>query len=434
MAINNLYSLINSAWYVEPKYGEAHLPLLFNILSGHKIEIPTGKKQPEFGRMGIKGASMDESNTEEQFAAVVSIKSPIYKYNQECGPRGTKTHMRVLDQLKRNSQVAGVVLDIDSGGGQVYGTPEFHDFIKEYPKPVVVYTDGLLCSAAYYIAAGANHIVANKRAEAIGSIGAYAQFLDLKGYYEKQGAKLIEAYADQSTEKNKAVRELFSGNTKTYIKEQLNPIVDNFISDIKSTRNGVSEKVFKGATYPGPEALKLNLIDELGTLETAINKVFELSKNSNSNKSQNTMSKPQSFPNLEKVLGLETPLAETDNGSYLQGEQKTTIENALSANATALKNAQDAQAKAEADLKTAQEEKASVTTAKLTALKAVAKEAGVEDLADDADAEAVQTAITAKIQELNGKPGASHTTGAAEENEDEKYPYIDFNSSIYKTK
>lgn len=146
------------------------------------------------------------------------------------------------------------------------------------------------------------------------------------------------------------------------------------------------------------------------------------------------MSKPQSFPNLEKVLGLETPLAETDNGSYLQGEQKTTIENALSANATALKNAQDAQAKAEADLKTAQEEKASVTTAKLTALKAVAKEAGVEDLADDADAEAVQTAITAKIQELNGKPGASHTTGAAEENEDEKYPYIDFNSSIYKTK
>ena len=428
MSINNLYSLINSAWYVEPKYGEANLPLLFNILAGNKIEIPAKKAQPAFARMGVLGATVDQNNTEDQYVAILSIKSPIYKYNQECGPRGTKSHMATLNRIGRDAQAAGVVLDIDSGGGQVYGTPEFHDFIKEYPKPVVVYTDGLLCSAAYYIAAGANHIIANKRAEAIGSIGAYAQFLDLKGYYEKQGAKLIEAYAEQSTEKNKAVRDLFNGDPKTYIKEQLNPIVDNFISDIKSSREGVSEKVFKGATYPGPEALDLKLIDEIGTLETAINKVFELAKNSNSNKSQTNMSNTNSFPQMESVLGLTQPLAETEGGSYLNAEQKTAIENKLSGMLTSLKNAQDAQAKAEADLTTEKE----ATKAETAKLKAAAEKAGVEGLTAESTSEEINTALLAKIEELNAKPGASHTGGAAEDKDTGgEFSYLNMDNSIY---
>ena len=92
-----------------------------------------------------------------------------------------------------------------------------------------------MCSAAYYIGSASAHIVANKRAEAIGSIGAYAQFLDLSGFYEKKGAKLITVYAHESTEKNKSYRDLMSGNPKTYIKEDLNPIVEqDFISDMKA--------------------------------------------------------------------------------------------------------------------------------------------------------------------------------------------------------
>ena len=379
----------------------------------------------------------DGEDQNQEMVAVINIKTPIYKYSQECGPRGTKDIIKTMERLKGNSDIAGVVLDTDSGGGQVYGTPEFYDYVKAYSKPVVTYTDGLLCSAAYYFAAASSHIVANKRAEAIGSIGAYAQFLDLSGYYEKQGAKIHTVYAEKSTEKNKSYRDLMAGDPKTYIKEDLNPIVDEFISDIKDVRPKISEDVFKGATYNANISLEKGLIDSIGTLQDAIDKVFEL-KNSNSNKSQNTMSKPQSFPNLEKVLGLETPLAETENGSYLQGEQKTTIENALSANATALKNAKAAQAQAEADLQAEKDAHAAALTAEkdstvavVAALRTAATEAGVEDLAEDASAEDIQTALTAKIQELNGKPGASHTTGAAQDDEKGEFAYLDFDNSIY---
>src|SRR5690606_21664710 len=173
-----------------------------------------------------------EENTQEKYAVIDPIKSPIYKYNQECGPRGTKTIMNVLDRLRNDDTVAGVVLDIDSGGGQVYGTPEFHDYLVDYPKPLVTYTDGIMASAAYYIGASADHIIANKRSDAIGSIGAYAQFLDLQGYYEQKGAKLHTIYSSKSEEKNKSYRELLKGNYDIYIKENLDPIVNDFINDI----------------------------------------------------------------------------------------------------------------------------------------------------------------------------------------------------------
>jgi protease-4 len=55
------------------------------------------------------------------------------------------------------------------------------------------YTDGLMCSAAYYIGA-TSHIIANKRADAW-SIGVMVSFIDFSGIYEKQGATLITEYA-----------------------------------------------------------------------------------------------------------------------------------------------------------------------------------------------------------------------------------------------
>ena len=149
---------------------------------------------------------------------------------------------------EKDAQCKGVVLDIDSGGGQVSGTPEFHDFIKEYSKPVVAYTDGYMCSAAYYIGSAADHIIANKRADKIGSIGTMISFLDLTGYYEKKGAKMITAYATKSTEKNKSFEDLLSGKPETYIKNELDPITETFHSDMKAARTNLDEAVLTEAT------------------------------------------------------------------------------------------------------------------------------------------------------------------------------------------
>jgi len=406
MSISNLHSILNKPWYIEQSYGTSHLPLIFNILEGRQITSEKSKenKLTEIHTLG----SAASGSSSAQSVAILNIKNPIVKHNQFCGPQGTKSMMRELNRLKNDDSVIGVVLDIDSGGGQVSGTPEFHDYLKDYSKPIVAYTDGLMCSAAYYIGSAASHIVANKRADAIGSIGAYAQILDLEGYYEKQGAKIHTMYASKSTEKNKAYREALNGNHKEYIKEELDPIVEDFISDMKNARTGISEDVFKGAVYNAKNSLEKGLIDEIGTLQTAIDKVFELS-NENKNQKQTTMS--QEFTRIQAALGMEAAFEMNENGVFVSQEQLQTIEALLEGNETAIATAQTEQDTAVANAKKPLNESiTSLTdeeTAVTTAIDAALTEAEVER-GEMSNTEAVAH-LSGLVTEYGGRDGANHT-------------------------
>ncbi|KKM05296.1 hypothetical protein LCGC14_1755580, partial [marine sediment metagenome] len=313
MSVSNLHSLFNRPWYIEQNYAQGHMPLVMGILTGNTLgEKDDVKKKPSLVRLADVQASPGSTDTR---VAVLNIKNPIVKHDQFCGPQGTKSMMRQLDRLKGDDSIAGVVLDIDSGGGQAYGTPEFYDYLMDYPKPVVAYTDGLMCSAAYYIGSASSEIIANKRAEAIGSIGAYSQLFDLDGFYEKQGVKVHTMYATKSTEKNKSYRDAMKGEEfyGSYIKEELDPLVDNFISDMQAARPNINSEVFKGATYSGEKALEMGLVDALGTLDTAIQRVFELSEKQNPKSTQ--MSK--NYPKIETVIGKTFAEGEAANGVLL---------------------------------------------------------------------------------------------------------------------
>src|SRR5690606_3290396 len=129
--ISNLHSLLSGKWYIDPSFISGFMPMLNTILTGGKIEMA---KQPEpfkaFGHGVSSNNYSNNSKADEKYVMVYPIKSAIYKYNQECGPRGTKHHQKVLQEYLNDPLCAGVVLDIDSGGGQVAGTPEFYDFLK----------------------------------------------------------------------------------------------------------------------------------------------------------------------------------------------------------------------------------------------------------------------------------------------------------------
>ena len=394
MSVSNLHSLFSGKWFIDESYGKSLIPSLHAVLQGNTLSA-NNETAPFIFSASKKNmqpqAFLEGSSSDNEYVGIVSIKSPIYKYNQECGPAGTKTIMRRMQSFGNDDNCVGVVLDIDSGGGQVSGTPEFHDFISTFSKPVVSYTDGLMCSAAYYIASGANHIIANKRADAIGSIGVMIHFVDLNGYYEKLGANVITEYATKSTEKNKPFAELIKGNPEEYIRKELDPINEQFHEDIKTSRPNINTDVLKGATWNAKDSLELGLIDEIGTLQTAIDKVFELS---NSNlKTNNTMSKNRA--QVQAVLDLENPLAQTDNGSYLNEEQLDALESHLSAqNATIGTLQTDLEAaQNNTELQTQLTEATGSLSAAETSVDAMLEEAGLE----------VEGSFTEKLTALNAK-------------------------------
>lgn len=361
----------------------------------------------------VSASSFDTSSNQDEYVAVINLKDPIYKYNQECGPRGTKTKMAMMGAYAKDPNCVGVVLDIDSGGGQVSGTPEFYDYIKSYSKPVVAYTDGLMCSAAYYIGSAASYIIANSRADAIGSIGVMVHFIDVSGMYAKKGASVITEYATQSTEKNKAFEELLKGNPELYIKTELDPIAETFINDIKAVRSGVDASVFKGGTWGAQDSLDKKLIDSIGTLQDAVDKVFELSNSGNSNQNKSskkkTMSKKtKSFPAIQKVLGIDGDGIDTvatitgKKGVQLSESQLEVLENTLSAaeaNEAAVTAANGKAATAEGRV-------SAIEGAVNTAITAAGLEAEVEA---NATTENKITLLSSKVVEYGNRPGASGT-------------------------
>lgn len=361
----------------------------------------------------------EEGNVDakDQYVMILGIKSPIYKYNQECGPRGTQSMMRSLAEYQNDPQVAGVVLDIDSGGGQVSGTAEFYDYLRNYKKPVVTYTGGYMCSAAYYIGSAADEVIASNRADSIGSIGTMIEYLDMTGFYEKKGAKLISAYADKSTAKNKAIRAAREGDLSLLIKEELNPITETFHNDMKAARPGLNEEVLAGATYGAEKSVVLGLVDRIGTLQDAVDAVFTLSRKRDTTSNQfnsniNTTMKTTDRPLLQAAMGLDGALASLEDHSSLSNEQLDTIEAHLATQADAVTTAADQVTAAQTATTDAQ---ATVTdmTASLDALISVN---GLE-VAADATQEQKFTAVQGHITTLGARKAANPTVTRVDANE-----------------
>lgn len=313
--INNIYSLLNGKYFIDSAYANAQLPLLLSAVKG-KVNSTTVTKL-DFKQ--AVNATANNTLPEQSFIALVDLKQPIVKYSQFCGPTGTQAIMSRMDAYLQDDACVGVLLDIDSGGGQVSGTAEFFDYLQNYTKPVVAYSDGAICSAAYYIAAATDYIIGNPRLDCVGSIGVMVSFIDTSGIVAKQGGKVITEYADLSPDKNKAFENLLKGDASLYITEELNPIAETFIADMKKARPGIAEECFTGKTYNATDSLALGLIDEIGSKSLAFNKIINLHNQQNP---PTTMKKP--FKHLDAVL--ESPGFEDVQNVYLQEFQLDQIE------------------------------------------------------------------------------------------------------------
>lgn len=388
------------------------MPQLLSLIKGNSIKEVEAQLPVVYMEMdGEELTDLPEMNSTSQYINVLSIKTPLFKYDQMCGPSGTRSMTRILKEWEANENVVGVILDIDCPGGQVSGLAEFADFLHNYSKPIVAYTDGLMASAAYYVAAACDHIVTNPNADLIGSIGTMLTYVNLDGIIEAEGGVIKDIYATGSTRKNEEHRAMKEGSDALLIKNILDPARDKFVADVNLYRPGIDASVFEGAVYAPADALALNLVNELGTLQTAFDKVIALSNASkpkqtlNNNLNMNT----KQLPNVQAVLGLDAPLASTEeNGSYLNFEQLDAIEThieTLEASNVSLQEAIDASV-----LDTSIQDQLVVAESSVTGMEASIDTLLVSaGLPVEGTIEEKTIALNAKVLEMGSKDGASHT-------------------------
>ena len=272
-----LNEILSSVWLIDNERSAYYASLIHTLFNGGCVNqgdlsieraksrsfVLSGSSTDQY--FGLKDESIPKGSI-----AVIPIRSEIMKYDQECGPRGTMSIMDEIDAVNNNPNISGMLLLIDSPGGQVSATDLLADKIKSSPKPVVSFVEGLCASAALWIAAGSDKIFASSDLDRIGSIGVMLAFADLKPYYEKLGVKFHEFTATLSTNKNKDFNDVLSGNYDGYRTEVLDRINEKFIAHIRECRPAVSEDALSGKMFFAQDAIAAGLLDEIGSFQSAL--------------------------------------------------------------------------------------------------------------------------------------------------------------------
>lgn len=240
-------------------------------------------------------------------------------------------YAELITDLGKNSNVAGIIISIDSPGGQVNGTATLADAIKLVSaiKPVVaVVEDGMAASAAMWIASAANEIYATQKTDRFGSIGVYCTIADYyKQYKELMKLDVQDIYAPESIDKNKDYNDAIAGDPSA-MKEQLSVLAQQFIGTIQTNRAGKikGDSWATGKMFYATDAAKIGLIDGIKSMTDVVKRISTLSNNK---------AKTQKLSNMafEKTLitaGAES-FAVTDEGFVLSEENLNAIESQLSA-------------------------------------------------------------------------------------------------------
>lgn len=187
----------------------------------------------------------------------------------------SKTLQQDFLQADQNSKISAHFIHISSGGGQAWYLEQLAATIKSLNKPVHAFVERVAGSAAYYIASQADYISSATPYDIIGSIGTMVSFTDVQPMFEKWGMKFIEEYATQSELKNKKYSDLRDGKPEQFITDELDPLAEQFINDVRSGRPVLSKldltnEVFQGETYYANKALEIGLIDKVQSYQQAL--------------------------------------------------------------------------------------------------------------------------------------------------------------------
>jgi len=223
--------------------------------------------------------------------AIIPVKGTMLKYGTYCTYGTEEISVKILEAAGHRN-ISSVVLDVDSGGGAVDAVAPLVQSIaktrNQAKKPVVASCD-LAASAAYWTAAACNRVVANNDISAeFGSIGVMMSFWDIIPYYEKEGFKFHKIYAPESNYKNRPFDLALEGKYDEIKQEELSPLAISFQNFIKAARKSLNMEIpglLNGRMFfsvnerdNSLNAKEVGLIDEVGTLDTAVELARSLAK------------------------------------------------------------------------------------------------------------------------------------------------------------
>jgi len=324
--MNLLRTILSSVWMIDEPTLRSAIPFVAALARGENVsfEQETADLRPYALWQQNQVRYYNYNDAPPESVAVHTLIGTVVKYGGYCSS-GTEDLMRQMAKADQHANIGGHLIEIDSGGGEATNIETVARFIRnDIKKPVLAWFNGTCASAAFYIAAATDEIYASEPTDIVGSLGTMISFADFRAFYEEQGIKLHEIYADQSQLKNLDFQQALAGDYKRLKEHLLNPYAQTFIDTVKEFRPQLREEdAYKGEVYMTAQAIQIGMIDGQCTFAEAVVRLQELIQTRSLNHNTTNMT----FQRIEALLG--TPIEVHDGGAFLRVDELQQIDRNL---------------------------------------------------------------------------------------------------------
>lgn len=261
-------------------------------------EISPSENEYERNISNLKDEIASKNQTIEELEALIreqrnesdsgkSLENGTIKVLRISGPLDSSlvgpTIMK-LRNWRKNGNVSGVLLWIDSPGGTVGSSQQIYESIRKFSlvKPIVTYSGGHMLSGAYYLAQASDYIVTRSRAS-VGSIGVLYVHYNYKQNLENNDIEVTVFKTGEHKDTGAPWRGL-TEEEKDVVERSINENFNQFlgvISDSTGMNKTQIKKLADGSSYYGSYMFREGLVDDIGGLEEALDEVERFSDREN---------------------------------------------------------------------------------------------------------------------------------------------------------
>jgi protease IV len=185
---------------------------------------------------------------------------------------------RLIRRISETDSIAGVILRVDSPGGDALASDEILNSLRTLSKkkPMVISMSDAAASGGYYIAMTGDPVIAY-HGTITGSIGVIYGKANIQGLYDKLGISAEILKRGANADIDSAITPL-SPEARRKMREGVDFVYEGFLKRVAEGRNKPVEEiapVAEGRVWLGVDAQARGLVDELGGLTAAVNKLRE---------------------------------------------------------------------------------------------------------------------------------------------------------------
>ena len=269
--------------------------------------------------------SVIEDNVSKDKLVVIPVTGIITSHGFDGD--GLDATQSIKDQLElaaEDQAVKGVILKVDSPGGEVLASDEIYraivDFQERTDKPVVAVMGSLAASGGYYVSAPCRWIVANELT-ITGSIGVIMHGYNIRGLMNKVGVQpmVFKSGKFKDMLSSDKLPEEITVEEKKMVQAMIDETYGRFQTVVEDGRRAANKAnagkgkdagrplqagwkdLADGRILSGKQAHEAGLVDELGNMEVAVARAQKLAGISRANLVRYTM--PVDFSRIFRLFG-----------------------------------------------------------------------------------------------------------------------------------